>query len=173
MGKKSGDMHWEQIGNVNGTVRIGETVYEIEGAMGQRDHTHGIRDWTGIGNWFYFVIWFDEHLCVNPAAIVGENGKLGSGGFLFKDGQNIPILEIRLLNHEFRDDGLFPVSTEMELVDANGMKHILHAKPGPIIPVPFKDHEGKRSVLVQSFGSFTLDGRKGGYGSYETLRKGK
>ncbi|MFX1270070.1 MAG: hypothetical protein ACFFAX_00200 [Promethearchaeota archaeon] len=173
MGKKSGDMHWEQIGEVRGTVRIGEIIYEIDGAMGQRDHTHGIRDWTGIGNWFYFVIWFDEHLCVNPAAIVGENGKLGSGGFLFKDGQNIPILQIRLLNHEFRDDGLFPVRTEMELMDVNGIRHTLYAEPGPIIPVPFEDHQGRQSVLVQSFGNFTLDGREGGYGTYETLRKGE
>jgi hypothetical protein len=148
MGKKSGDMHWEQIGKVKGTVRIGEKIYEIDGAMGQRDHTHGIRDWTGIGNWFYFVIWFDEHLCVNPAAIVGEDGRLASGGFLFRDGSNIPILEIRLLSHEFREDGVFPVSTEMELIDANGTKHLLRAEPGPIIPVPFRDYAlNSRSVF--------------------------
>ena len=42
---------------------------------------------------------------------------------------------------------------------------------GPIIPVPFTDNEGKQSILVQSLGSFELDDIKGGYGTYETLRK--
>jgi hypothetical protein len=30
---------------------------------------------------------------------------------------------------------------------------------------------GNLSILVQSFGSFELDGIKDGYGTYETLRK--
>ncbi len=173
LGKKSGDQHWEQIARINGTVRLGEKEFRIKNALGQRDHTHGIRDWTGIGNWFYFVIWFNENLAVNPAAIVMDDGQLGSGGFLFKKGKNIPLKEIRLLRHSFRDDGLYPVSTELELIDELGEKHRLRARPGRIIPIPFEDESGNKSVLVQSFGDFELDGIVGGYGSYETLRRVK
>jgi hypothetical protein len=172
-GKKTGDEHWEQIAIINGKVRIGERTYEIRDAMGQRDHTHGIRDWTGVRNWFYFVVWFNQQLAINPAAVVGEDGGLGTGGFLFRNGENIPLTSIRILTHEIRSDDRFPIQTEMELVDANGEKHILKAAPGPIIPVPFTDENGRTSILIQSFGSFELNGFKGGFGSYETLSREK
>ncbi len=171
LGKKSGDKHWEQIAKVTGTIKLEDNEYIIESAMAQRDHTHGIRDWTGIGNWFYFVVWFNEALAINPAAIVMDDGRLGSGGFLFKDGRNIPLMEITLKEHRFEKGKPYPVVTILELVDAEGNTHILEGTPGPIIPIPFNDAEGRESVLIQSFGEFTLDSIKGGYGSYETLRR--
>lgn len=171
IGKKTGDRHWEQIGKVTGTVQIGEKVYGIDDCIGQRDHTHGIRDWTGIGNWFYFVIWFNENLALNPAAVVMDDGRIGSGGFIFRDGENIPIRTIRLLEHAYRNDGIFPVSTELEIVDFRNQKYILKASPGSIIPVPFRGDDGSLSYLIQSFGTFQLDNTTGGYGSYEVLRK--
>ena len=166
-------MHWEQIGKVKGTVKIGDRIYEIDKCIGQRDHTYGIRDWTGIGNWFYFVIWFNENLALNPAAVVLDNGRIGSGGFIFRNGENIPIETIKLLDHSYRSDGVFPISTELEIIDNRGQRYSLKARPGPIIPVPFKGDEGEVSFLIQSFGSFQLDDITGGYGSYEVLRKGR
>jgi hypothetical protein len=173
IGKKSGDRHWEQIGKVTGIVKVGDETYEIDGCIGQRDHTYGIRDWTGIGNWFYFVIWFNENLAVNPAAVMMEDGRIGTGGFIYKDGENIPLESIRMNNHLYQEDGIFPISTELELIDANGQKYILKAFPGVIIPVPFRGESGEVSFLIQSFGSFQLDDIKGGYGSYEVLRRMK
>jgi hypothetical protein len=171
IGKKSGDKHWEQIGRVSGTVKIGENEFEIRNCLGQRDHTHGIRDWTGVGNWFYFVIWFNENLAVNPAAIILDDKRLSTGGFLFKDGQNIPLTNIKVLEHTYRDDGVFPLSTTLQLTDARGDIHTLKASPGRIVPVPFRGNEGNVSILVQSFGRFQLDEVEDGYGSYEVLRK--
>ena len=171
IGKKTGDMHWEQIGKVTGSVKVGEETFEIEGCIGQRDHTHGIRDWTGVGNWFYFVIWFNENLAINPAAVVMEDGRIGSGGFIYKDGENIPLKTIRMLDHAYEEDGIFPISTKLELIDARGQKYILKAFPGEIIPVPFRGDSGNVSFLIQSFGSFQLDDIEGGYGSYEVLRR--
>jgi hypothetical protein len=171
IGKKSGDKHWEQIGKVSGSVQIGEQKYNVDDCIGQRDHTHGIRDWTGVGNWFYFVIWFNNDLALNPAAVILDNGRIGSGGFIYRRGENIPIDTIRLLEHKYEEDGIFPISTKLELVDIKGQKYILEGKPGPIIPVPFKGNDGSISYLIQSFGSFQLDDIKGGYGSYEVLRR--
>ncbi|MGY5871820.1 MAG: hypothetical protein RTV72_06235 [Candidatus Thorarchaeota archaeon] len=173
IGKKTGDVHWEQIGRVTGSVTVGENTFMINSCLGQRDHTHGIRDWTGIGNWFYFVIWFDENLALNPAAVVMDDGRIGTGGFIYKDGENIPIETIRLVDHAYQENGVFPVSTELEIVDKKGQKYTLKASPGPIIPLPFRDENGNVSYLIQSFGSFQLDDRKGGYGSYEVLRRAK
>jgi hypothetical protein len=171
LGKKTGDMHWEQIALINGNVRLGDLEYDIKNAMGQRDHTHGIREWTAIDNWFYFVVWFDQQLAINPAAVFDNKGRIGPGGFVFRDGINIPIMDIRLRSHELRPDGIYPSKTELEILDAEDRSYELIAKPGRIVPVPFIDEKGRKSALVQSFGEFELNGRKGGYGSYETLRR--
>jgi hypothetical protein len=140
--------------------------------MGQRDHTHGLRDWTGIGNWLYFVVWFNEDLCVNPAAIIADDGRVSSGGFIFKDGQNIPVKSIRVLDQTFGSNNL-PISCKVEIVDSLGERHELEGKTGPMVPLPFMDERGQLSFLVQAFGEFVFDGRVGGYGSFENLRKFK
>ena len=173
IGKKTGDFHWEQIGKITGSVTVGENAFMIKSCIGQRDHTYGIRDWTGIDNWFYFVIWFDENLALNPAAVFLDDGRIGPGGFIYKNGENIPIETIKLVNHSYQENGVFPKSTELEIVDKKGQKYKLKAEPGQIIPVPFEDEDGNVSYLIQSFGSFQLDERKGGYGSYEVLGRTK
>jgi len=170
LGKKAGDKHWEQIAIVSGEIQVGNKNYIIKNTIGQRDHTYGIRDWTGVGNWLYYVIWFNENLAINPAAIIADDGRLSTGGFLFKDGKNIPLKTVRIVDQRFREDGL-PISSELEIVDYLGEKHILKARVGPIIPVPFEEKDGSKAILVQSFGSFELDGISGGYGTFETLSK--
>ena len=171
IGKKSGDKHWEQIGVVEGSIKIGKDTISINNVMSQRDHTYGVRDWTGVGNWIYCVIWFNKNLALNPAAIITKDGKISSGGFIYKNGSNIPIRQIKLLKEKYETDGIFPISSEIELLDYQGETHYLKGEVGPIIPVPFKDELGNQSILVQSFGSFELDGIKDGYGTFETLRK--
>lgn len=170
IGKKSGDKHWEQIGQVNGDITIDEISYKIENVIGQRDHTHGVRDWTGVGNWLYYVVWFNQDLCINPAAIITDDGRISSGGFLFEKGENIPLKSIRVLKQDFRPNN-FPISSELEIIDAMNRVHILKGKTGPLVPMPFLDNQGNLSILTQAFGEFELNGKVGGYGSYETLRK--
>jgi hypothetical protein len=173
IGKKTGDVHWEQIGKVSGTITVGEQTYEIDQCIGQRDHTHGIRDWTGVDSWFYFVIWFDDNLALNPAAVLLDDGEIGPGGFIYKDGENIPIDTIQVKKHNYDEEGVFPTSTVLELLDKKGKSYILRAAPGPFIPIPFKGDNGEISYMIQSFGTFQLDDRKGGYGSYEVLKRAK
>lgn len=169
IGKKSGDEHWEQMAKISGEIRVDEQVYVLRDVLGERDHTHGVRDWTGIGNWIYYVVWFNEHLAINPAAIILDDGRISVGGFLWKDGVNTPIVDFRIVDQQFRDE-IVPISSVLELTDKNGIKHILKGKAGPVVPLPFVDEKGKVSVLAQSFGKYELDGITGGYGTYETLR---
>ena len=172
LGRKSGDAHWEQIGKVEGKIELGNEAFCIHDTIGQRDHTHGVRDWTGIGNWLYYVVWFSEDLCINPAAIVFEDGRISSGGFMFENGKNIPIKTVRVISQEYRGD-IYPVRSKIEIADALNRSHILEGKSGPIVPMPFTDDQGRLSILTQAFGDFVLDGQPGGYGSFETLRKMK
>jgi len=172
LGRKSGDAHWEQIGKIEGTIKLDNDTFYIQETIGQRDHTHGVRDWTGIGDWLYYVVWFSENLCINPAAIVAEDGRISSGGFIFQNGKNIPIKKIRVINQEFRNNVL-PISSKIEVTDALDTRHILEGKARQIVPIPFTDDQGRLSILAQAFGDFKLDGQSGGYGSYETLRRTK
>ncbi len=169
IGKKAGDEHWEQIGTVEGTLTIGDHTYNVSRQIGQRDHTYGVRDWTGVGDWLYYVVWFNESLAVNPAAIVMDDGRVSWGGFLYKDGVNQPITKMRILDQQFID-GVYPLSSRVELVTSDGVTHLLEGKAGPVVPIPFIGASGEVSMLSQSFGEFTLDGVTGGYGSFETLR---
>jgi hypothetical protein len=169
LGKKAGDAHWEQIAKVKGKVVLGNRSFNVINVLGQRDHTHGVRDWTGIGSWLYYVIWFSERLAVNPAALISDEGKVSTGGFIFKNGRNIPITKIRVLDQQFSDD-IFPVNSKLELVDEDGHTHVLKGKAGPAVPIPFSDEKGRTSILTQSFGTFEMDGLSGGYGTFETLR---
>jgi hypothetical protein len=139
--------------------------------LGERDHTHGVRDWTGIGNWIYYVVWFNERLAINPAAIVLDDGRVSVGGYIWKDGVNTPLVDFRIIDEKYRD-GVIPMSSTLELTDKNGVKHILRGSSGPVVPLTFAEH-GKLSVLSQSFGEYELDDLKGGYGTYETLRVAK
>ncbi|MFX1279551.1 MAG: hypothetical protein ACFFA3_09050 [Promethearchaeota archaeon] len=171
VGKKAGDKHWEQIGILSGNIHINNIKYPLENTIGQRDHTYGVRDWTGVGNWLYYVVWFNKNLAINPAMIITEDSRVSIGGFLFKDGENIPLKNINIIEQKFREDEILPVSSKLEIIDALGDKHQLKAFVGPIIPVPFSDRDGNQSILVQSIGNFELDGIKNGYGTFETLRK--
>ncbi len=107
---------------------------------------------------------------MNPAAIVTEDGRISTGGFVFRNGENIPIKTVRIINQEFRN-GVIPVSSKIQITDASNRIYILEGRPGPIVPLPFTDSTGRTSILAQSIGNFTLDDRQCGYGSYETLRK--
>lgn len=172
IGKKSGDEHWEQMAKLEGEVRVGQHVYVLKDVLGERDHTHGVRDWTGIGNWIYYVVWFNENLAINPAAIVLNDGRVSVGGYIWKDGENTPLVGFRIIDQQFKD-GIIPVSSTLELTDSKGIRHVLKGKAGPVVPLPFVDEHGKVSVLSQSFGEYELDGVKGGYGTFETLRIAK
>jgi len=63
------------------------------------------------------------------------------------------------------------VSSKIEITDSLSRNHILEGKTGALVPMPFMDSQGRLSILTQAFGDFVLDGRPGGYGSFETLRK--
>jgi hypothetical protein len=172
IGKKSGDEHWEQMAKIEGEIRVGEHVYVLRDVLGERDHTHGVRDWTGIGNWIYYVVWFNERLAINPAAIVLDDGRVSVGGYIWENGVNTPLVDFRIIDQQFKD-GVVPVSSVLELTDERGVKHVLRGKAGPVVPLPFVDEHGKVSVLAQSFGEYELDGTTGGYGTFETLRVAK
>ena len=169
IGKKSGDKHWEQMAKIEGEIRVGQHVYILRNVLGERDHTHGVRDWTEIGNWIYYVVWFNERLAINPAAIVLDDGRVSVGGYIWENGENTPLIGFRIIDQQFRD-GIIPVSSTLELTDSKGVKHVLKGKAGPVVPLPFVDEHSKVSVLTQSFGEYELDGVSGGYGTFETLR---
>lgn len=66
--------HYEQSGRVHGTLRIGENERTIEG-RGQRDHSWGPRDYSGVGEWTWLSAQFESGWSMNWWS-VGKDGTL-------------------------------------------------------------------------------------------------
>ena len=56
--------HYEQSGKVTGKLRIGGITRTLAG-RGQRDHSWGPRDWSGVGDWIWLSGQFASGWCMN------------------------------------------------------------------------------------------------------------
>lgn len=64
--------HYEQSGRVRGTLRLGNDTRRLDG-RGQRDHSWGPRDWSGVGEWTWLSGQFASGWCMNWWS-VGDGG---------------------------------------------------------------------------------------------------
>ncbi|GAB04562.1 hypothetical protein GOAMR_20_01090 [Gordonia amarae NBRC 15530] len=88
------DRHFEQSGRVEGTVRVGGTTTLIRG-YGQRDKSWGLRDWAGLQRWNWIPVLFDDDLAL-CATRVTMDGITNVGGYIWRDGANHPIRDLRV-----------------------------------------------------------------------------
>ena len=107
------------------------------------------------------MVWFNENLAINPAAIVLDDGRISVGGYIWKEGEKTPLVGFRIINQQFVDS-VVPVSSVLELTDKKGVIHILRGRAGPVVPLPFVDEKGGISVLAQSFGEYETRRDQGG-----------
>lgn len=84
--------HIEQVGYVTGTVHVGDKEYTVK-AMGERDHSWGSRDWTAPHFWLWVTCQFNEGFSFNITKVVMDKGEIDAG-FLFQDGQMIPLNKV-------------------------------------------------------------------------------
>lgn len=72
--------HYEQSGRVTGRLRIGDIERTLNG-RGQRDHSWGPRDWSGVGSWIWLSGQFESGWCMNWWS-VGEGEGATITGFV-------------------------------------------------------------------------------------------
>jgi hypothetical protein len=142
---------------VTGTVTIDGQVHQFDAVAGQRDHSHGVRDWWSM-DWVWSALHLDDgtHLHGVDLRIPGMDPV--SVGYLQRSGE--PVTETTTVTAEatFSDNGL-PLSTNIEYL------------PGPVrttvdirghAPVRLVAPEGQVSLFPRAWVTVeTVDGRTG------------
>lgn len=83
--------HYEQSGRVSGSITWQGKEKHISGT-GQRDHSWGPRDWSGIGDWEWLSGQFESGWCFNFWA-VGQGRERTVTGFVGYPDKNIAIVD--------------------------------------------------------------------------------
>jgi hypothetical protein len=159
--------HLEQFGKVTGKLKIGDLEYQIN-ALGERDHSWGIRDWNAPKMWIWLTCQFNENHALNVTKLVVEQGEVDAG-FIHVNGRNIPIMAAKI-DTIFNNDGS-PGSFNMELEDKNGDIYKVSAIVKKRAMMPFESPDKKTvSIMHETLAQYELNGMKG-FGIAEYLMR--
>jgi hypothetical protein len=112
--------HYEQAGTFRGKLRIGGDRFDIGPCYGHRDHSWGIRDWSGIDAYTLLSCTFSDRSAVNIWS--GEiDGRTFLRGYVFDGKRNAEVVSARI--DPFFSLGGRPVSCSFELEDVEGMEY--------------------------------------------------
>lgn len=156
--------HFEQFGRVKGKLMMGLDEWQIS-ALGGRDHSWGVRDWTAPKMWTWLTCQFSEESAFNITRLVMPSGVV-EGGFLYEDGGNTPINRTDL-KADFMADGS-PRSFELKLTGKKGEATRVTAIVMKKAQMPFQGQDGKTSTLHETLARYTMEGQTG-YGIAEFL----
>jgi hypothetical protein len=157
--------HTEQFGKTTGKLNIGTRVYDIN-ALGERDHSWGVRDWTAPRMWVWITCQFDDGYAFNLTKLFMDKGEVDAG-FIHIDGKNVPIMRADIVTEYNRDNS--PNTVYMALHDKEGDVHGVKAVVKHKATMPFASRDGKVvSHLHECLAKFTLDDDVG-YGIVEYL----
>jgi hypothetical protein len=157
--------HTEQFGRTTGKLNIGTRVYDIN-ALGERDHSWGVRDWTAPRMWVWITCQFDEGYAFNLTKLFMDKGEVDAG-FIHIDGKNVPIMRADIVTEYNRDNS--PNTVYMALHDKEGDVHGVKAVVKHKATMPFASRDGKVvSHMHECLAKFTLDDDVG-YGIVEYL----
>jgi hypothetical protein len=161
--QKVASEHLEQFGKVIGELRIGDRRYAID-ALGERDHSWGIRDWTAPRMWIWLTAQFSDRCALNVTKLTVDEGVVDAG-FIHLDGKNLPVVGAGI-DTIYRDNG-GPERFEMVLTDDSGCEHRVFAEILREACMPFHG-DGGTSVMYETLARYEFEGRVG-YGIAEYL----
>jgi hypothetical protein len=169
-----GSHHVEQSGRWRGELFVDGVRLRLDG-RGGRDHSWGRRDWEAADHWRLFMVPFGEGLAVH-AIVVSVEGRLVSGGFLWRDGK----LEIinRVEYAAERGASGRPSALEVELTTSSGVV-LLKGTVAHTVSIPVQPEKrlwrhllGRpyRLVLHENFTRYEMEGHTG-YGMAEITER--
>ena len=154
---------------ISGTVTADGRTYEFTAVPGQRDHSHGVRDWWSM-DWVWSALHLDDGTHLHGVDLRIPGMPHVSVGYIQPPGQ--PVIETTSVAAEARlgDDGL-PVATTLTM------------EPGPLTatidirghaPVRLDAPDGRVSFFPRAWATVqTADGRHGvGWLEWNTNQKG-
>jgi hypothetical protein len=157
--------HLEQFGKITGKLTLGSKIYDVT-AMGERDHSWGVRDWNAPRMWVWITAQFDEGFAFNLTKLFMDRGEVDAG-FIHIDGKNVPIVRADIVT-EYNRDGS-PNTVYMALHDKEGDVHGAKAVIKHKVALPFTSKDDKvLSLMHECLSKFTLDDDVG-YGIVEYL----
>lgn len=109
--------HFEVSGRMTGRVRIGTREFEID-ALGYRDRSWSVRDWSSIRGTRWWPCVFGPDLATHVIHLAREGGVM-KVGYVWRDGVTIPILDSDMIV-ALESDALTPRSGQGVLHLANG-----------------------------------------------------
>jgi hypothetical protein len=117
--------HYEQSGVVRGDVVLGGRRLAFDG-VGQRDHSWGWRDWSGVREWHWVTGLFGTERAFNLFHVVDAAGSVSVNGYVFDGGETHPIVRADRRTRE--GEGRVPEAYELTLEVAGGDRFELSAE---------------------------------------------
>jgi len=156
-----GSQHYEQFGIFEGgLVHKGRSI-DIGPALGHRDHSWGIRNWSPVDHYRLFCCAFSKELAFNlwQGSI---NGSKFLKGYVFDGDDNTPLARAGVRD-VYGKDSRRPSKAVIDIRDAKGRKFKIDCRTLFSIRLP-----PRGSVMYESAGEMRCDGRTG-YGVQEYL----
>jgi len=167
LSEKVASEHLEQYGRIKGTLSINDTTFQID-ALGERDHSWGIRDWTAPKQWIWLTGQFNEKTAFNLTKLTTEQGDIDAG-FLHLDNTTHPIKTAEI--HTNFTEANEPKDFKLTLTTTDEKTHHIQALMLDHIKVPFTNPATQEhSIMYENLARYSYNEHTG-YGIAEYLIK--
>ncbi len=162
--------HLEQYGKVAGKLTLGSKVYDVT-ALGERDHSWGVREWGAPLRWLWITAEFDESFALNITKVWIDERTTIDAGFIHDEGKNRPIVRSDMVVEESERGS--PSIVYMAVYDSEGEVLGVKAKIEHCAQLTFDGKDQRMSAKMQEcLARFTIsDGDDVGFGIVEYLRR--
>jgi len=145
--------HYEQSGRVTGTLKLGAIERRLDG-RGQRDHSWGPRDWSGVGEWTWLSGQFASGWCMNWWSVGTGAGATVTGFVGYRD-RTVPAIG-GSVTWEGDPSGVRPSGARVVLELADGTRKDIHMQIHAHWPL-YKDG----ATIVEFVCTYRCDGEAG------------
>jgi hypothetical protein len=151
--------HYEQSGLVSGSFVVKGERFDFQGT-GSRDHSWGIRDWSGLKAWIGVWPVFGRDFLFSCGRVFLPDGSSRKLGFVFDGDENLEIgaSELEL---ELADDGHTPERVQLTLIDEKERRFEVGGRRIANFPLPYDGN-----ILNEAMFEYRM-GERTGYGLCE------
>lgn len=153
----------EQSGRLAGFVRIGDRRVSLDGRVGHRDHSWGLRDWRMPHHWKWLTAYTPDGETTLNAWIWYARGEHGIAGYVARGGTVHPIRAIREKTRY--DADMIQQALSMQIDYGQVAPLDLHMQTFAAMQFPSTDKNP--SVITEAGCAATIDGIPAA-GQYET-----
>lgn len=145
--------HFEVAGRMTGTIRIGDREITVD-ALGYRDRSWSIRDWTWMRGTRWWPCVFGPDLSTHVVHVARKGGIL-KAGYIWRDGTTIPLADSDVL-----------VGLESDAMTPRNGQGVLHLTNGETLNISCDRADAimmhvRGYTAVETLGTATLNGRYG------------